>query len=358
MSTPYTIVVTGGAGFVGARTALGFKEQRPDARVIALDNLKRRGSEFNLPRLAAGGVDFVHGDVRSADDLDALDPVDLIIECSAEPSVLAGYGESPRYVLDTNLGGAMQCLELARRRHADMLFLSTSRIYPIEQLRAIRLNEADTRFTIASEQTLPGISAEGIAESFPCDGVRSLYGATKYAAELLIAEYAAMYGLRCVVNRCGVIAGPWQMGRTDQGVAALWVARHMYGGPLAYIGYGGTGKQVRDLLHVDDLLALLLHQAEHMERLCGSVFNVGGGHACSLSLRELTALCQEAAGNRIAIGAQPAEREADIPLYITDYARVASACDWQPRKSAADIVNDTARWIRDHEALLRPVLGA
>lgn len=357
MSDAPTILVAGGAGFIGAQTALAFKNRHPDARVIALDNLKRRGSELNLRRLAAGGVVFMHGDIRMPEDLDNLGPVRLIIECSAEPSVLAGYGESPRYVLDANLVGATHCLELARRHEADMIFLSTSRVYPIERLRAIAVKELETRFAIAVEQPLPGISMAGIAEDFPLDGARSLYGATKYAVELLIAEYAAMYGLRCIVNRCGVIAGPWQMGRVDQGVLALWVARHLYGGPLAYIGFGGSGKQVRDMLHVDDLVALLTSQADNIDALSGRCFNVGGGSERAVSLRELTRLCREATGKTIDIASQPENRDADIPLYISDNRRVMNACGWQPHKSMAQIVEDVARWMRDYESLLRPVLS-
>ncbi len=357
MSNIHTVLVTGGAGFIGAQTALGFKQHYCDSRVIALDNLKRRGSELNLPRLAEGGVEFVHGDIRNPDDLEILGPVSLVVECSAEPSVLAGFGGSPRYVLDTNLIGAINCLELARRCQADMIFLSTSRVYPIEKLRTINIVEQDSHFSIAKAQTLPGITEAGISEAFPLDGHRSLYGATKYAAELLIAEYAAMYGLRCVVNRCGVVAGPWQMGRVDQGVLALWIARHLYGGALSYIGFGGSGKQVRDMVHVQDLTSLSLHQADHMEALSGQVFNVGGGLENSVSLCELTQYCREETGNTIKIQGQREDRIADIPLYITDYARAASACKWRPQKNIQTIVSDTARWIRNNLDVLRPILA-
>ncbi|MCK5863174.1 MAG: NAD-dependent epimerase/dehydratase family protein, partial [Candidatus Hydrogenedentes bacterium] len=217
---PKTVLVTGGAGFIGTRLALGIKEAQPAARVIALDNLKRRGSELNLDRLQQGGVEYVHGDVRIPEDLSHFEGLDLILECSAEPSVMAGYNASPRYVIDSNLFGAVHCLELARRTGAAMIFMSTSRVYPLDKLRALTLDENEKRFDIAEEQALPGVSAAGIDTDFPIDGARSLYGATKYAAETLIAEYVAMYGLNIVVNRCGVIAGPWQMGRVDQGVAA------------------------------------------------------------------------------------------------------------------------------------------
>ena len=252
------MLVTGGAGFVGSNMALWFKARYPAMRVIALDNLRRRGSETNLPRLRGGGVEFLHGDIRNPEDL-RLDEyrIELIVECSAEPSVLAGYGNAPDYVVNTNLLGTVHCLELARRTGADFLFLSTSRVYPVNTLNAIATEETDSRFTIAHRQELAGVSAPGIAERFPLEGARSLYGATKLCSELLIQEYGAMYGLRYIINRCGVLAGPWQMGKVDQGVFALWVAMHHFERELSYIGWGGQGKQVRDLLHIDDLAELL-----------------------------------------------------------------------------------------------------
>ena len=351
------ILVTGGAGFVGSALALAFKAGGENVSVTALDNLRRRGSELNLPRLAAGGVAFAHGDVRSPGDLEACGPVDLVVECSAEPSVLAGYDGSPDYVLDTNLTGAVRCLEHARRHGAAMLFLSTSRVYPVARLNQISLSEGETRFEAAAEQTLPGVSPDGVTTAFPLDGARSLYGATKLCAELLIAEYADMYGLPAVVNRCGVIAGPWQMGRVDQGVAGLWAARHVYGGNLAYIGYGGAGKQVRDMLHVDDLVRLALLQSENPGRWAGEVFNAGGGPGSCASLLELTGLCREATGNSIPVGSVPETRAADVPWYVTDNAEITAATGWRPEKGVADIVGDLCRWITDHRDALAGILA-
>lgn len=355
MQEDAVVLVTGGAGFVGAQTALAFRERHAATRVIALDNLKRRGSELNLPRLAAGGVEFLHGDVRTETDLPQLKQLDLIIECSAEPSVLAGYGGSPRYVTDSNLIGAINCLELARKTGAAMIFLSTSRVYPIQPLCALQLEERDTRFEIAANQSLPGISSAGISEQFPLEGARSLYGATKFSAELFIAEYAAMYGLKAVINRCGVIAGPWQMGRVDQGILALWAARHLFGGALSYIGFGGEGKQVRDMLHVQDLIDLLLLQARQIESHHGHTANVGGGAENSVSLRELSGLCQQATGNQIPISADPTNRPADIPYYVTDNTRIGNLYPWQPTKNLETIVEDTVRWLNDQRDTLRPL---
>src|SRR5579863_778718 len=243
------VLVTGGAGFVGSHLALAVKRSAPRTRVTALDNLHRQGSALNIERLTAEGVAFVRGDVRSPQDLAAVaPPPDLILECSAEPSAQAGYGGSPEYLVETNLIGCFHCLELARRAKADCIFLSTSRVYPYGLLNALRFEEQSTRFALMNNQTIAGVSEHGISEEFPLNGPRSLYGMTKLAAELMVAEYADAYGFRVVINRCGLITGPHQMGKADQGVLALWVAAHYFGKSLTYIGFGGAGKQVRDFL--------------------------------------------------------------------------------------------------------------
>jgi CDP-paratose 2-epimerase len=352
------LLVTGGAGFVGAALALAFKRDDPRAEVVALDNLKRRGSELAVPRLAAGGVTFVHGDVRQPSDLEAVGGFDVLIECSAEPSVHAGIGGSPAYVLESNLVGTIHCLEAARRSRAGVVFLSTSRVYPIAPLRALPLDVAGSRLAIGAGRHGAGWSAAGIAESFPLDGPRSLYGATKLASELLITEYASTYAMPAVINRCGVIAGPWQMGKVDQGFLVLWAARHWYRGQLAYSGFGGAGHQVRDVLHVDDLYDLVRCQVAALATHRGRVYNAGGGAARSVSLAELTELCADRAGHRIAIGADPATREADIPWYISDNAAVTAATGWVPSRSIADTVDDVFAWLRRESDRLRPILAA
>ena len=351
------ILVTGGAGFVGSRLALGLKERFGGARVRSLDNLRRRGSELNLPRLRAGGVEFVHGDIRNPEDLELGDALDLILECSAEPSVLAGYDGSPQYVVNTNLTGTLNCLELARRTGAATIFLSTSRVYPMAAINGLNYVERESRFDLGENPNVPGVSAAGFSEDFPLAGARSLYGATKLCSELVFAEYMAMYGLRGVINRCGVLAGPWQMGKVDQGVAVLWAARHLLGGSLSYIGFGGGGKQVRDLLHIDDLMELVFKQIELLDTCSGHTFNVGGGREVSLSLLEMTALCEEFSGRAITIGRQPETRAGDIRLYLTDNGRVTAKTGWRPARDARVIMEDICRWISANRAILASVLG-
>ncbi len=350
-------LITGGSGFVGSSLAMALRQSGLCRKVTALDNLHRRGSELNLPRLQRAGVAFVHGDIRCLEDLTPFaDSTDLILECSAEPSAQAGYGTSPEYLIQSNLTGCFHCLEIARRSKADFLFLSTSRVYPYHLLNSLNFEEHDTRFSLTAAQPLPGASERGISEFFPLQGARSLYGMTKLAAELMIQEYADAYGLRAIINRCGLLTGPWQMGKSDQGVITLWMASHYFRRELRYIGFEGTGKQVRDFLHVDDLADLVLLQLREIGKYSGGLFNVGGGVSCSLSLRECTDLCAEITGNAIAIAPVPENRPADVRIYATDHGAISELSGWQPRRDARQTLTDIFEWIRAEERAIQPVL--
>ncbi len=352
------VLVTGGAGFVGASLAIALAERHAAWAVVALDNLKRRGSELNLGRLRAARVRFVHGDVRQRADLESLPRCDAIVECSAEPSALAGRDGATAFTVQSNLVGAWHCLELARRDAAQLVFLSTSRVYPVAALGRLALEETSSRFELAAEQPLDGASVDGIAESFPLEGARTLYGATKLAAELLIAEYRDAFGLRATVDRCGVIAGPWQMGKVDQGVFTHWMLAHLLGGSLAYLGFDGRGKQVRDLLHVDDLVDLIERQLLEPERWDGVTANVGGGREVALSLAETPALCREISGRELAVAAAGEDRPGDVPLYISDCSHLFALTDWRPRRSAREVLEDIAAWVREHATAVQTALQA
>ncbi|MET0557129.1 MAG: NAD-dependent epimerase/dehydratase family protein [Solirubrobacterales bacterium] len=351
------LLITGGAGFVGSNLAVSLAERHPDWEVIALDNLYRRGSQLNLPRLEAAGVEFVKGDVREPADLQALPELTAMIECSAEPSVMSGIDGDSSYLVHTNLTGAYNCLELARRDGAFFVFLSTSRVYPVAPQVELALEEGETRFEIAAEQAVPGVSPAGISEAFPLEGARTLYGATKLAAELLIEEFREGLGVPAVIDRCGVIAGPWQMGKVDQGVFTHWMLAHHFGNPLSYIGFGGTGKQVRDLLHVEDLVDLVERQLLAPEEWDGRTVNVGGGRECSLSLRETTAICQRLTGNEVPISPVLETRQGDVPVYLSDCSRLFGLDEWRPRRSAKQVLTDIHEWIAADEQRIAAALN-
>jgi CDP-paratose 2-epimerase len=358
MAIHENVLVTGGAGFAGSSVALALKKAHPRARVTAFDNLRRRGSELNLARLREAGVTFVHGDVRLLADLTSLpEPPALIVECSAEPSAQAGYGGSPDYLMETNLTGCYHCLELARRAKSDFVFISTSRVYPYRRLNDLAFEETPERFRLSDSQIIAGASALGVNEDFPLDGPRSLYGMTKLAGEFMVAEYADAYGMRYLIDRCGLLTGPWQMAKSDQGVIALWVAAHYFRRDLSYIGFDGSGRQVRDFLHIDDFCDLLLEQTTNFDTYHGRLFNVGGGVEYSLSLKETTTLCEQITGNRISITAVAETRPADVRVYLTDHRRLSAINGWRPRRDARTTLSDIFHWIRGAEQQVKYTLG-
>lgn len=347
-----SVLILGGAGFVGSSLALNFKKTHPSARIVALDNLKRRGSELNLVAFKEKQIEFVHGDVRVQRDLaDLTGNFDLVVDASAEPSVLAGLNGNPEYLLQTNLQGTLNALDFARNRAERFLFLSTSRVYSIAPLKELPLVDIETRLDV--NETLNGVSFSGVKESFPTHLPRSLYGASKLASELFVQEYAQTYGLKAIINRCGVIAGPGQFGKVDQGVFTLWVAKHFFGQTLTYTGFGGDGKQVRDLLHPEDLFSLLEKQLKDSNWNAG-VFNVGGGRECNTSLKEFTAICQNVTGRTITLDSNKTTSSVDIPWFISDNEKVSKAYQWKPQATVEKIVRDIFEWLKVNERILRP----
>jgi CDP-paratose 2-epimerase len=352
-----TILITGGAGFVGSNLAINLKKAYPHYRIISFDNLRRRGSELNLTRLKENDVEFIHGDIRNPEDFYGFDTLDVVIDASADPSVLSGINSPVYPLINSNLMGTVNCLELADKYKAAFIFLSTSRVYPIKALESAAYEELETRFVWKDQQALSGISSTGVKENFPLEGSRSFYGASKLASELMIQEYGELKGIKTVINRCGVISGPWQMGKVDQGVLVLWLARHYFKGSLNYIGYGGTGKQMRDVLHVDDLFDLINLQIHNLETFEGQIFNVGGGLEVSFSLKELTSLCEDITGNKIPIQSVPENRAADIRIYVTDNSKINHFTAWRAKRNVETLIKETFDWMKTNEKSLKQILN-
>ncbi len=350
------ILITGGAGFIGSSLCLKLKEKYPSYSILAFDNLKRRGSELNLVDFREHGIEFIHGDIRNDEDLTSVGAFDVLIEASAEPSVLTGLDTDPTYIINNNLFGSINCFNACLKYKAKLIFLSTSRVYPIDKIEHANFIEEETRFAFANQQKEVGISQLGISESLNLFGARSFYGATKLASELFIQEYSAFYNLESAITRFGVIAGPRQMGKTDQGVATFWMAKHYWKQPLKYIGYGGMGKQVRDMLHIDDLIELVDMQIHHIEKFNGKIFNAGGGLQSSVSLLEMTRICSRITGNNLIIDSEMQNRAADLRVYITDNTKIANEIGWKPTKSLESIFTDIFKWIETNEAKLKPLL--
>ncbi len=350
------IIITGGAGFVGSTLSLQLKNSYPHYDIVAFDNLKRRGSELNLVDFQKNNIKFIHGDIRNYEDLQSLGNFDVLVEASAEPSVTAGLDSNPTYVINNNLYGSINCFNACLKNKAKLIFLSTSRVYPIDWIENANFEEKETRFVFGENQDTKGISSKGISEELSLNGARSFYGTTKLASELFIQEYSEFYALKAAITRFGVIAGPRQMGKTDQGVVTLWMAKHYWNQSLKYIGYGGTGKQVRDILHVDDLVELIDLQIHQIEKFEGKIFNVGGGIENSASLLEMTKICEKITGNKIQIDEVVETRTADLRIYITDNSLIEKETGWKPKKSVETVFQDIYNWINENDEQLESIL--
>ncbi|NBW85415.1 MAG: NAD-dependent epimerase/dehydratase family protein [Planctomycetia bacterium] len=310
----------------------------------------------NRAALEADGVQVVQGDVRIAGDVEAAGPCDWVIDAAAEPSVLAGTsagGTGRRELLDHNLLGTVNLLEAAARWGAGVVLLSTSRVYSIPALLALPLVErpgpqGTAAFALDATRPLPpGLGPGGIGETFSCTAPVSLYGATKLAAETLALEYAHAAGTPLIVDRLGVMAGAGQFGRADQGIFSWWIHAWAARRPLAYIGFGGRGLQVRDCLHPDDLAGLLVVQ---MSRAAGGrpeIVNVSGGTASATSLAELSAWCQARLGPH-AVASAAQDRPYDLPWVVLDHAQATRTHGWRPQRTAQDIFEEIADHAERH----------
>lgn len=351
------ILISGGAGFVGSSIARYLATTYPHFQITVIDNFKRRGSYFNIELLEQLNVNVIHGDVRILSDLLQVDNCDILIECSAEPSALSGNNSSPNYVVDANLIGLINCLEYCRLKKSGIIFFSSSRVYPFNPLNSVSFLEDDTRYSLSLSQTIKGVSTQGISENFEMEGTRSLYGATKLCGELLINEFADLYEIPSLITRFGVIAGPGQFGKVDQGFFALWIINHMLKKDLSYIGYEGSGKQVRDILAVSDVCLLLDKQIQNLASYRGDIFNAGGGVENSISLLELTTLCSNITDNKLDISVNLEDRYADVKLYITDNAKVSNEFKWHPSISVENLAEDVFNWAQENPNQIRRIFG-
>ncbi len=359
-----TILLTGACGFAGFEIARGLRARRADWRIVGLDNLSRAGSEGNRTALQRLGVRVLHGDVRLASDIEAVGPVDAVIDAAANPSVLAGVDgqASSRQVVEHNLGGTIHLLEHCRRHNAAFILLSTSRLYSIPALCALPVEARGEPpvFTFLPGAGLPpGVSAAGLNEAFSTAAPVSLYGATKLASEALALEYAHSFGLPVWLNRCGVLAGAGQFGRPDQGIVAFWIHAWRERRPLRYLGFNGRGPQVRDALHPRDLVGLLIQQLECRHPAAQPrVLTLGGGAANAFSLAGLSAWCADRFGYRVEVASDRQPRPLDVPWVVMDSALAQRAWGWSPQTGLHQIFEEVARHAEGHPDWLERTGGA
>jgi CDP-paratose 2-epimerase len=326
------ILVTGGCGFVGSNIAIFLKNK--NFFVSSVDNLFRSGSKLNLKRLNKLGIKNYKIDIKNEKKLLKLPKFNLIIDCCAEASVEKSRSDLRR-VFDTNLLGTLNILKKCQKDNSKIIFLSTSRVYSISSLNNL-INKKILKKKI--------IMKKEITTDFNTTDPKSIYGFTKLASEDLIKEFSYLFKIKYIINRCGVISGPWQFGKVDQGFVSLWIWRHINKNILEYIGFGGYGEQVRDILHIDDLGNLILEQIKKINLVYNKIFSVGGGINNAISLRMLTKVCQDVSGNICIYKKRKKTSLYDIPYFVSCNQQISKIYKWSPKKNINDIVMDIYQW--------------
>lgn len=339
------VLVTGVSGFVGSVLAKTLLESGKVSSVVGIDNFSRSGSELNRLPLKKLGVDLRFGDIRNPSDLEQLPSVDWVIDAAAQASVLSGLDGScsSRQVMEHNLLGTMNVLEYCRQRSAGLVLLSSSRVYSISSLARLQMQVEDNAFVPIELQEWPvGISSVGVSESCSTAPPASLYGSLKFSSEQLALEYGMMHQFPVWINRCGVMAGAGQLGHVTQGIIAYWIHSYREGKPLRYIGFNGSGFQVRDCLHPCDLARLLTLQMQHTETTDRTqVVNVSGGQNNAWSLRQLSEWCDSRFAAR-EIQSDNSVRPFDLPWIVLDTTEAHNVWEWQASISHKDIFNEIA----------------
>jgi CDP-paratose 2-epimerase len=208
-------------------------------------------------------------------------------------------------------------------------------------------------FELDTSGSLPtGMSARGIGNDFPTTAPVSLYGSTKLASEVLALEYGSTFSFPVWIDRCGVLAGAGQFGTAEQGIFSFWVHAYAEKQPLKYIGFDGTGRQVRDMFHPDDLAALVYAQMTGSYSRDERIFNVGGGPENAMSLAQLTKWCSSRFGENL-VGAELAPRTFDIGWLVMDYSRATAVFGWRPERSRDMILDELAAHARENRNWLK-----
>jgi CDP-paratose 2-epimerase len=344
-----TWLVTGGAGFIGSNAARALCAS--GTRVVAVDNLSRRSAALNLAwlreELDQQSFAFVQADVRDASAVGSVfrehGPFDVVLHLAGQVAVTTSVA-SPREDMETNVVGSFNVLEATRTISPEAVFInaSTNKVYG--QLEAHRYAERETRHVDLDAQG-------GVGEAQPLDP-HSPYGCSKAAADVYVLDYARIYGLRTLSLRQSCIYGPRQFGIEDQGWVAWFALAARTGRPLTVYG---TGKQVRDLLHVDDLVALYRLAAEHADGIAGRAFNVGGGPANSLSLLELLERLGAWLGSPPEISFADA-RPGDQLVFVADTSAAQTALGWRPAVGLDRGLEWLLDWIEEHASLADVVL--
>ena len=334
------ILITGGCGFVGTNLSLFLKKK--NHKITSLDNLSRKGSRYNLQLLRKNKIKNLKINTENEKKILKIPKFDLIIDCCAEAAVEVSKNDFDR-VINTNLIGTINILKKAKIDHSKIIFLSSSRVYPInsfDEFSKKKLLKKDLKIS------------KMFNENSNINGPKTIYGVTKLASEMFIEEFSYAFKIKYIINRCGVISGPLQFGKQDQGFVSLWIWRHLMKKKLSYIGYEGLGNQVRDVLHIDDLSELINIQIKNLNKINNTLFTVGGSKKSYTSLKKLTEICQKITGNKLSMSKIKKTSIYDIPYFITDNSKITRTYGWKPKKNITNIIKDTYKWLKINKSNL------
>src|SRR5438067_2107736 len=338
------VLITGGCGFIG--TNLAHRLLTGGERVCVFDNLARDGVSRNLEWLRethGGALKVIIGDTRDAVAVDAaMLGATRVFHFAAQVAVTSSL-DDPAYDFDVNARGTLNVLEAARRSplQPPLIFTSTNKVYG--GLDDVALDEGDVRYSPCSSALLEN----GVSERRPLD-FHSPYGCSKGAADQYVRDYARSYGLKTIVFRMSCIYGPHQFGNEDQGWVAHFLIRALNRQPITIYG---DGKQVRDILYVDDLVEAFLRASRNLEKCSGRAFNIGGGAANAISLQELLGWITLLDGRKPRID-WGEWRTGDQKYYVSDTRSFRRATGWAPSVSARDGVRLLRQWLIEAEVPL------
>ncbi len=334
------ILITGGCGFVGTNLALFLYSK--GYKIECLDNLSRKGSRYNFKLLRNKKIRNYKFDIYDYTKIQKLPKYDFIIDCCAEAAVEVSKKDIDG-VINTNFLGTFNILKKAKKDKSKIIFLSTSRVYPIKNMtNIIRKKIISSKIKIKKT----------FGENDNLQGPKTIYGLTKLSSEMLIEEFGYAFDLKFIINRCGVISGPLQFGKQDQGFVSLWIWGHLKKKKMKYIGYGGLGNQVRDVLHVDDLSELINLQIRKINKINNKIFTVGGSKKSYTSLRQLTGICEKITKNKIKFNKVSKTSIYDIPYFITNNKLVTKTYGWKPKRNILKVVSDTFLWLKNNESTI------
>ena len=335
------ILITGGCGFVGSSIAVYLKKKLLKVKIDSLDNLSRKGSILNFKRLKKHNIKNYKYNIDDYNKLKKIPKYNLIIDCCAEAAVEVSKTDIDR-VFYTNLVGTFNVLKKCAKDKSNIIFLSSSRVYSINLLNKLKnkINKNINKKFLMNKNLSTG-------------GPKSIYGFTKLSSEDLIKEFSYLFKIKYIINRLGVISGPWQFGKQDQGFVSLWLWNHLNKKKLNYIGYGGKGNQVRDVLHIEDVCNLIYKQIKVLKKKHNLLVNIGGGLSNAISLKELTKKCEKMTGNKIKLGSNKLTSDYDIPYFVMDNKKVSKLYNWKPNKKIDDIIIDMYLWMKLNPKKLR-----